>query len=148
MPGSSAIPTLRTNLQTQLEARAGLTEVTITRHRPAGDDIDGLEHIWFGAASGAVSPGSVGSREDVVDLEIRIRVSRPGGDEDASDAAEDRALALYAELEAQLVTDPTVDGACLTWNEMDYESDVIPGENEQICNLDITIRFETELANS
>lgn len=148
MPGSSALNSIRTNLQTQLQARGNLSGVAVSRHRPAPDDIDGSEHIWFSDARGRTQPGSVGSREDEIALEIHIRVTRPGGDETEADAVEDRALALFAELEAQLVTDPTVNGACLTWNDIDYETDLDPGESEWVYEITATVTFETELANS
>ena len=148
MPGSSALNTLRTNLQTQLEARENLTGVPVSRFRPGPADIEGVEHIWFGRASGDVDHGSVGFREDVIELEITVRVTRPGGSDTAADAAEDRALALWAEIEAQLVGDPTVNGACLTWNQMTYTADIAPGENEWVYELTTTVAFETELANT
>jgi len=148
MAASSRIGELRSNLQTQLEARAGLTGVTVTRYRPAPDDRDATEHIWFDQVDADMERAAPGSRFDTIDLTVMIEVRKPGGDEAATASAESRALALFAELEAQVYDDPTIDGAALTTNIIRYALSYDPEPGNQVCSLEAILRFETQLENA
>ena len=100
---------MKTNLVAQLQARGGLSGVRVT-YGPPPDP--GREFICFWGAVGAQSWATYGTtaglRAEEYDTELMIRVLKEGVDDSAADA---RCFALYGELEQQLRTDPTVNGA-------------------------------------
>ncbi len=146
MPSSSPLATLRTNLQTQLRARAGLTGVTVMRHSVPPDQLPDSEHIMLLAAAARQEFAAHGaSHLEEAQLDFRIRARKPGAGETVADAAEDRALALLAEVETQLRDDATVNGAVMVaWvAEYGIEPDVEPGH--RICTITGTIAWKAHL---
>lgn len=114
---TSAIPTFTANLLTQLKARSALATVQVV---DGGDFLPDpqREFISLGDVTweqdwrllgGAVAPSTRTKREQF-DLEITIWVQQEATDQAA---AVNRAFALMAEIETQIRTDPTVNGACI-----------------------------------
>jgi uncharacterized protein YrzB (UPF0473 family) len=104
---TSTVPTLKANLKTQLAARGGLTGVQIVYGPPSV----GMqrEYIWLGDADGEQVFAAMGTlNHEEYDLQVIVDVIREGEDEQAADA---RAFAIQAELENQLRSDNTVNGA-------------------------------------
>ena len=106
---SSSIPTFKANLKTQLSARGGLSGTLISYGPPtSGAD----QYVWLGDAQGRQEQMSFGTtgqaRMESYELQVVICVERQGT---GMQNADEQCFTLFAELEAQLRTDPTVNGA-------------------------------------
>lgn len=104
---TSTVPTLKANLKTQLAARAGLTGVQIAYGPPSV----GMqkEYVWLGDVEGDQAFASMGTtNHEEYDLQVVVDVIREGTDEASADA---RCFAIQAELENQIRSDNTVNGA-------------------------------------
>ena len=104
---TSTVPTAKANLVTQLQARGGLAGVQVTNGPPFVDPQ--REFIWVGTAEGSQEQLAMGGpRRETYDLHVIISVEQESEDVVAADT---RCFALSAEVEAQLRTDPTINGA-------------------------------------
>ena len=106
---TSTVPALKANLVTQLQARPGLTGVQVTNGPPLPNPE--REFIWVGNVNGQQEFGFFGApqqRQEEFGVDVVISVLREGRDTAAADT---RCFALFAELENQLRTDPTVNNA-------------------------------------
>jgi hypothetical protein len=105
---TSTIPTLKANLVTQLQARAGLTGIQVTNGPPLPSP--SREYIWVGDVDGVeeMATAGINTRHEDYNTKVVIHVEKDGTDTAATDA---RCFVLSAELENQLRTDPTVSGA-------------------------------------
>lgn len=115
---TSSVPSVKANLVTQLQARGGLAGVQVTNGSPLPNVR--REFIWVGGAEGTQDYGTYGVgglRQESYRLEVTISVLREGIDAVAADT---RCFALSAELESQLRSDPTVNGACMTAKVGDF----------------------------
>lgn len=97
---------MKANLVTQLQARAGLAGVAVTYGPPLPM---GREFVWCGKATGQQSWMTIAAGKlEEYDLQVMVSVLREGTDMQAADA---RCFVIAAELETQLRTDRTVNGA-------------------------------------
>jgi|SRR5215471_10518954 len=106
---TSTIPTLKANLRTQLVARGGLSGVQVSYGAPL--PATQREFIWLGDVNGEQEYGTYqapNQRHEMYVLELILSVLKEGVD---AKAADDRCFALFAEVETQLRSDPTVNGA-------------------------------------
>lgn len=106
---TSTIPTLKANLQAQLQARGGLSGVRVTYGPPLPDP--GREYIWLGDVNGEQEYATFNApnkMHEAYTLQVIVSVVKEGTD---SKAADDRCFVLFGEVESQLRTDPTVNGA-------------------------------------
>lgn len=143
---TSVIQTLRSNLRTQLVARANLASVQVTRYTASAEDADWDEGISLGQATADQDWLDVGGgREEVINLDFHIWVRKYGDGDTVAAAAETRALALLAEIESQLRTDITVNGAVLRAEVASYSIDVTAGDQQRIATLTGVIRTLTEI---
>jgi hypothetical protein len=106
---TSTVPTLKANLVTQLQARAGLSGIQVTNGPPL--PAPSREYIWVGDTEGTQELAAFNApnqRHEVYNVKVVIHVEKDGTDTAATDA---RCFVLSAELENQLRADPTVSGA-------------------------------------
>lgn len=107
MATHSTVPTVRAQLVTLLRARPGMADTTVTPTSPG--DAQYNEAIFLGRARGAhdqpVSRAGRLKREEDYVLDVWIEVVRPGRD---GSVAEDRAFALFGELEDVVADDPVI----------------------------------------
>lgn len=109
---TSQIRSIITDLHTLLEARTGLSGVTVFRYAPSPKALEGLrEHIVIATrVSGAQEfPAATKYlKYDNFTLHGVIYVEKPGAGDDVADTAHARAEALLAEIEAQIQADPSI----------------------------------------
>ena len=106
---TSTVPTLKSNLKTQLAARGGLSGVQIA-YGPPSVGME-REYIWLGDVEGDqlfAAMAAPNQRQEEYDLEVIVDVIREGTDEQSAD---ERCFAIQAEIENQLRSDLTVNGA-------------------------------------
>lgn len=95
-------------LATQLRARAGLTGVEVrTAHPGAKLPTEAIVMLSFDGDQRWAALGK-GSREETFLIPTSIYVSKPGATETVAKACQDRVVALFAEVENQLRTDPSI----------------------------------------
>ncbi len=109
---TSQIRSIITDLHTALEARAGLSSVTVFRYAPSPRALEGLRE-WVVLAtriSGAQEfPAATKYlKYDRFTLHGTIYVEQPGAGDDVADTAHARAETLLAEIEAEIQPDPSV----------------------------------------
>jgi hypothetical protein len=106
---TSTIPTAKANLKTQLAARGGLTGVQISYGPPAVGTQ--REYIWLGDTDGEQTYAAMAApnqRHEEYEMSVIIQASMEGTSEPAADA---RCFAIQAELENQIRSDGTLNGA-------------------------------------
>ena len=117
----SSAPTARANLVTALAARAGLSGVQVLAAMPTAtnmqqDCIYLAKTVWE-SEEGILSGDT--KRRERYHIELQIHVVRAGDD---AVTVDNRAWALFAEVESQLVNpspgDPTLAGALNGWAEI------------------------------
>lgn len=108
---TSTIPAFKNALYTRLAARTGLAGVQVVYGWPAG--ALQREHIILGGVDGSQEFRAIGAqhRFEEYTLTVYINVLREGVQQQTCD---ERCLALMAELEAELRSDPTVNNTVLT----------------------------------
>jgi hypothetical protein len=139
----SSIPTMKANLVTQLQARPGLAQVQVTNGPPFPSPQ--REFIWVGEARGLQTWGTFGPnglRQEMYGTEVTVSVIREGTD---TAAGTSRAYTLMGELEAQLRTDPTVNGAVMAARVGDVELKemVTAGGETRTSEIVVTVECET-----
>jgi hypothetical protein len=127
---TSTIPAVKANLVAQLDARPGLTEVQVSYGPPLPNP--SREMIWCGVAKGQQDWQAMAVKGEEYDLEIIISVIREGQD---MQAADERCFAIYAELENQLRSDQTVNGAVMRATTAGFEL----GEHVTDTNREATL---------
>lgn len=134
----SVLKTVRDNLKTQLDARAGLSGVTINKYAPL--ESNKKEFIYFGDSSSQISFQSFGSvySEDL-DLRIYIYVLRAGAGDSVAGTVEARAIALANEVIDQLNDDSTINGAVIVSRirNLNLENTVTDEGRISIIQLDL-----------
>ena len=145
---SSQIGAVRTALKSALQARAALSGVSITRFRPSPDDENAVEAIWLEDADGEQQPAANSLRWDDIILQVVVKVRKPGDGEAVAAAAEDRALILFAEVEAAVTADHELGGVVLTCDIGRYSTHQELEPSNRVCRLEADITFQTEIANS
>lgn len=134
---------MKANLVSQLAARPGLTGVQVTNGPPL--PATQREFIWVGDATGAQSWGSFGSagvRHEAYGVDVAISVTREGEDIAAADA---RCFTLLAEVEGQLRTDPTVNGAVMAAKVGQFRLGEFVGRDgtRRVSELTVTVDVDT-----
>jgi hypothetical protein len=109
---TSTIPAFKTALLARLVARQGLAGVQVTYGWPSG--AVKRESIMLGGVDGTQEFRTIGAtqRMENYTLDVFITVIREG--QARQQNADERALALMAQLEAELRADPTVNNTVLT----------------------------------
>lgn len=133
----STVPTAKANLVSQLAARPGLSGIQVVNGSPFPSPQRKL--IWIGAADGEQEWGAMGGlRHEVYGLVVNIIVVREGTDIVAADTD---CFAILAELEAQLRTDPTINGAVTTAKVGEFHLvEQVTAEGEaRISSLAVTV---------
>jgi len=106
---TSTIPTMKANLKTLLSARAGLTGVQISYGPPSVGTQ--REYIWLGDVEGEqtyAAMAAANQRYENYELSVTVDVILEGTDPKPAD---ERCFVLYGEVENQIRTDKTVNGA-------------------------------------
>lgn len=145
---ASSVPTAKANLVTQLQARpnlSGANRVLITNGPPVPPE---REFIWVGTAEGEQHFGTFGAaglRREEYGLQVVISVLREGADIVGADT---RCFALSAEVEAQLRTDPTINGAVMAaeFGGFKLGEYVTADEMARGSELVVTVNCETWLS--
>jgi hypothetical protein len=111
---TSTIPALKSALKTQLAARANLAGVQISYGFPG--PMPEVEYIWLADVKGKQEPATIGTRarDETYTLTVIVKSQVSDISNTGQQTATERAFALMAELEAQLRTDPAVNGTVLT----------------------------------
>jgi hypothetical protein len=109
---TSTIPAFKAALLSRLQARPGLDGVQVTYGWPSG--AVKRESMMLGGANGSQEFRTIGATQRMEEyaLDVYITVIREG--QARQQNADERALALMAELEADLRDDPTVNNTVLT----------------------------------
>lgn len=109
---TSQIRSIITDLHTLLEARAGLSGVTVFRYAPSPKALEGLrEHIVLASRISGAQEFPMATKQikyDRFTLHGVIYVEKPGAGDDVADTAHERAEALLAEIEAEIQPDPSI----------------------------------------
>lgn len=138
---TSSIPTLKANLVTQLSARGGLSGVQVSYGPPAPVQD---EYIWLGDTDGAqeyATYASPNQRHEAYQLQVVICKEMQGT---GMQAADERCFALFAEVEAQLRTDPTVNSAVSEAHVGAYKlSEILsPDGMNRIAQLEVQVNCQ------
>lgn len=144
MAATLQIGVIRAALKAALTGRAGLSGVSVNSFEP-GEDDKRPEHIWFGAAEGQLQPAARQTRFDEFELPVVVMVLKPGDGDTVAASAENRALALVAEVESELVADHTIDGSALNAVVARYEIENRATPGNRLCEATVVLRIESEL---
>ena len=126
-------------LQTQLEARGGLSGVTIHDAETNTEDLK-REHVVLGDWTGTDDYLTLGTTYDetyIVDGRVIVRAP------DSAKAARDRAIAILKEVKDQLITDPTVNATVFEARFSGYSgTEDIWQDQGRTCECEFTIDVE------
>lgn len=133
---------MRAALVALLSARGGLSGVQIGYGMPPG--ALQREHILLGLVDASQEYRALGTARKFEDYTatVHIGVMREGTDQQAAD---ERALALLAEVEATLRTDPTVSGTVLTAEVGNYRLEPLANENTREARITLDIRTRARI---
>lgn len=136
---TTTITAMRAALIALLQARAGLSGVQIGYGMPTG--ALQREHILLGLVEASQEYRAIGTTRKFEDytVTVHIGVVREGTNQQAAD---ERALALLAEVEGALRTDPTVSNTVMTAEVSRYRLEPLASETtrEARVTLDILTR--------
>lgn len=130
-------------LKTLLEARAGLAGVQVAT-AAMGDETNPEAIVFFGA-TGTQTWGQFDTndpKQDDYTIEGAIWINKPGAGETTAKAARDRASAIFAELEAQLVTDHEVNDLVLIGELTTTRLEQGVNERGRWCQIGFDIRVQ------
>lgn len=146
MATTSRIQAVRAALHAQLDARGGLSGVQVAKYKISPDDADWDEGIALGKATAQQETNSyTGDRDETVVLDVIIWCRKDGDGDDVAEAAETRVLALWAEVEAQVRGDITVNSTVSKAEIGDYEIDVTAGDGCRIAALEGNVDCLSEI---
>lgn len=134
-------------LKARLDLRAGLTGVTVATG-PLGDDTPAEAIVLVGVSAADQAYAALGSRpkDDMYDILGGIWVARPGAGEAVLKAARDRALALLAEVEADLREAPNIGLAYVLWANLRPDTlDQGMGTGTRWCELDFRVQVKARI---
>ena len=133
---------MRAALLAALQARAGLSGVQLGYGMPPGSLQ--REHILFGLVDATQEYRALGTVRKFEDytLTVFIGVSREGTDQQAAD---DRALALMAEVEEVLRADPTVSGTVLTAQVERYRLEPLASDTTREARITLEIQTRARI---
>lgn len=134
---TSTVPAFKAALLTRLQARTGLAGVQVTYGWPSGQVK--RESIMLGGVTGSQEFRTVGATQRMEDYSLTayVTVIKEGGAQQQS--ADERALALMAEVEADLRSDPTVNNTVLTAQLSRFDLEPMASSETREARLTLTI---------
>lgn len=130
-------------LKTSLEARGGLSGVQVGT-APLGDETQREAIIFFGVDGtqewGILSESS--PKEDTYTIEGAIWINKPGAGEVTAKAARDRAVAIFAEVEAQVRSDQTINGLVMMCEAQSVRLEQGSNTNGRWCQISFDLRIQ------
>lgn len=124
--------------KTDLEGRAGLSSVTIYDAETNTEDL-AREHVVLGDWEQNVEYITFRTKEESYVVDGRVSVKKPN----TAKAARDRALAILAEVETQLDSDP--EGSATVWDALfvGYRAEErVDADNGRVCDIEFQIEVK------
>jgi hypothetical protein len=137
---TSTIPTLKANLVTRLQARAGLNGVQVSYGPPL--PAPSRELIWCGVAKGQQDWQAMAVKGEQYDLELVISVRREG---ENMQAADERCFTIYAEVENEVRADKTVNGAVRQASITGFELGEFVTDSMREATLTVQLECQAEI---
>ena len=138
----SVVQTVRSNLKTQLEARSGLSGVSVFKYAPL-DQAPKKEMIYLGDPNTGLEFPSFGSvYEEQIDLKCFVYVLRAGDGDSVAGTVESRAIALANEVIDQLSDDATINGAVIVSRMRNMTLENTVSDEGRICLIEMDIEAE------
>lgn len=134
---TSTVTAMKAALLTRLQARQGLSGVQVTYGWPTG--AVKRESIMLGGVNGSQTFRTIGATQKMEEyaLTVYVTVIREGsGNQQACD---ERALALMAQIEADLRADPTVNNTVLTAELAAFDLQPMASAETREARLTLTI---------
>lgn len=150
MAASSQLGTMRAALKALLIAREiagelpGGEDVAVNSFEP-GEDDKLLEHIWFENANIDRTHETKDDSLDAVDLGVVIRVEKPGDGDTVAASVEDRALALFAEVEDVITDDRTLSSSVSYAEVTRYEVRNTGTTGNRSCTVTVVVSARSEV---
>ena len=142
MPIASVVQTVRSNLKTQLDARAGLNGVSVFKYAPL-DQAPKTEMIYLGDANSGLEFEAFGSvYEEQIDLKCFVYVLKAGAGDSVAGTTETRAIALANEVIDQLSDDATINGAVIVSRMRNMTIENTLSDEGRICLIEMDIEAE------
>ena len=146
MPIASVVQTVRSNLKTQLDARAGLNGVSIFKYGPL-DQAPKTEMIYLGDANSGLEFEAFGSvYEEQIDLKCFVYVLKAGAGDSVAGSTETRAIALANEVIDQLSDDATINGAVIVSRMRNMTIENTLSDEGRVCLIEMDIEAEATLS--
>ena len=146
MPIASVVQTVRSNLKTQLDARAGLNGVSIFKYAPL-DQAPKTEMIYLGDANSGLEFQSFGAvYEEQIDLKCFVYVLKAGAGDSVAGTTETRAIALANEVIDQLSDDATINGAVIVSRMRNMTIENTLSDEGRVCLIEMDIEAEATLS--
>ena len=146
MPIASVVQTVRSNLKTQLEARAGLNGVSVFKYAPL-DQAPKKEMVYLGDANSGLEFEAFGSvYEEQIDLKCFVYVLRAGAGDSVAGTTETRAIALANEVIDQLSDDATINGAVIVSRMRNMTIENTLSDEGRVCLIEMDIEAEATLS--
>ncbi|MDC0595543.1 hypothetical protein OAP09_02535 [Acidimicrobiia bacterium] len=143
---SSVVKTVRDNLKTQLDNRAGLNGVAIFRYPPM-DQAPKKEMIYLGDGDSSMDFQSFGSvYEEDLGLKIFIYTLRAGAGDSVASTTESRSLALANEVIDQLNDDTTINGAVIVSRISNMQIENTLSDEGRICLIEMDLEAQATLS--
>ena len=138
----SVVQTVRDNLKTQLDARSGLSGVSVFKYAPL-DQAPKKEMIYLGDGSSSLEFQAFGSvYEEQLDLKCFVYVLRAGAGDSVAGTVETRAIALANEVIDQLSDDSTINGAVIVSRMRNMTLENTLSDEGRICLIEMDIEAE------
>ena len=146
MPIASVVQTVRSNLKTQLEARAGLNGVSVFKYAPL-DQAPKKEMVYLGDANSGLEFEAFGSvYEEQIDLKCFVYVLKAGAGDSVAGTTETRAIALANEVIDQLSDDATINGAVIVSRMRNMTIENTLSDEGRVCLIEMDIEAEATLS--
>tara|TARA_R100001510_G_C7613728_1_gene176494 strand:+ start:251 stop:694 length:444 start_codon:yes stop_codon:yes gene_type:complete len=146
MPIASVVQTVRSNLKTQLDARAGLNGVSVFKYAPL-DQAPKTEMIYLGDANSGLEFEAFGSvYEEQIDLKCFVYVLKAGAGDSVAGTTETRAIALANEVIDQLSDDATINGAVIVSRMRNMTIENTLSDEGRVCLIEMDIEAEATLS--
>jgi hypothetical protein len=139
---TSTIPAFKNALYTRLAARSGLSGVQVSYGWPTG--AVQREHIILGGVDGTQEYRAIGAqhRFEEYTLTVYINVLREGVQQQTCD---ERCLALLAEVESELRSDPTVNNTVLTAELGSFVLDPMANDQSREARLRVGVSVKARI---
>ncbi len=148
MAASSQLGTMRAAFKALLvvlqASGQNLEGVAVNSFEP-GEDDKKTEHIWFEDANVDRTHETRDDSQDTIDLGVLIRVEKSGDGDTVAAAIEDRALALFAEVE-DVITDDRTLSSSVSYAEINrYEVRNIGSQGNRVCTVTVVVSARSEV---